>query len=166
MSLFKVIPQRTLSEELFDEFPVWSEYYEWDELEEIEGWGLDREVVLKMLNENSIDNEHCLYTLLEANPFPKRMRIFIGARITTAGGVELKGYVMNEDAYCLCIIHDGAEYFFSCHPTFKGCTLELANKLSMLLNVPASDFFPLHYETDYYARDGSPIAGTFMYGQE
>jgi hypothetical protein len=69
MIKFRVLPQSQLSERDFDEYPVWSEHYDCDEIEDIERWGLDREKVLKLFKENSPGNEHCVYTLLEVNPF-------------------------------------------------------------------------------------------------
>ena len=38
---FRLIPLSQLDEGCFDEWPVWSEFYEPDELEDIESWGID-----------------------------------------------------------------------------------------------------------------------------
>lgn len=116
MTKFRVLRQSLLSESDFDEFPVWSEHYDYDELEDIERWGLDRDEVVRLFRDNSPENEHCVYTLLESNPFPERMRLFIRASIITAAGRRLKGYVMNEDAFCLGIFFNGAELIFSSPP--------------------------------------------------
>lgn len=89
MKKFLVLPASELSERHFDEWPVWSEYYDFDELDDVELWGLDPKEVLKQFQANERGNEHCVYTLLEANPFPDRMRIFI--RAPTANSAAVAG---------------------------------------------------------------------------
>jgi hypothetical protein len=164
MSEFRVLPETQLSERDFDDYPVWSEHYDWDEIEDIERWGLNREHVLRLFRENSPRNEHCFYTLLESNPFPDRMRIFIRARITTADKRSLKGYVMNENAFCLAIFHGGEQFIFSKHPM-----LHIENKKQnkrLLQSIGnAATVFPVKYETDFKDKQGHPIAGEFMYGE-
>ncbi len=164
MKKFEVIPQSQLSEKHFLEYPVWSEHYDWEEIEDIERWGLDRELVLKQFEENSIDNDHCVYTLLEVNPFPERMRIYISASLVCANGIKLTGYVVNESAYCLTVFFQGEEYIFSTHPLLASGNIEHAYELAKALQVAPESIFPIIYTTQYFSRKGEIIKGQFMYG--
>jgi hypothetical protein len=161
--MFQVLPLNQLSEKNFDEYPVWSEHYDWDEIRDIERWGLDQEYVLRLFEENSPDNEHCVYTLLESNPFPDRMRIFIRAAIRAADGRELKGYIMNEDAFCLGIYHHGEEFVFSKHPMLEPENKKDEQQLLRALGGPAT-IFPVKYETEFRQKTGGLITGEFKYG--
>jgi hypothetical protein len=163
MTKFRVLPQSKLSEQDFDDYPVWSEHYDWDEIEDIERWGLDREYVFELFRENSSGDEHCVYTLLESNPFPPRMRIFIRARITATDGRRLKGYIMNEDAFCLAIFYGDQEFIFSRHPMLHSDNKEHDQQLLQSIGNSAT-VFPVKYETDFKDRQGHPITGEFMYG--
>ena len=164
MNKFRVIPQSTLGEEEFDFFPVWSEHYDYEEIEDIVRWGLDKDVVLKMFDENEHGNEHSVYTLLESNPFPERMRIFIKAHLTTTSGVKMKGYIMNENAYCLGVFVNGEKYFFSRHEMLSDLNSESAAKLAQALGLDINKLFPMAYETDFTDKSGNIITGSFNYG--
>lgn len=166
MERFRVIPQSQLSERDFDDFPVWSEHYDYEEIEDIERWGLDRDTVLQLFERNSPGNEHCVYTLLESNPFPERMRIFIRAKLKTASGVHLKGYVMNENAFCLGVFYNDQEFIFSRHPLLENENKNHEAELANSLGGNAGDIFPVTYETEFMAKSGKQIVGTFMYGQK
>ena len=166
MERFKVLPQCRLSESHFDDFPVWSEFYDPEELEDIARWGLDRNQILELIEKNSTGNEHCVYTLLEANPFPERMRIFIRAKLRTKVGVILKGYVMNEGAFCLGVFHNGKEFIFSRHPMLEKENNNHEMELAHSMGVKPGTIFPVHYETEFTSRQGNVIAGEYMYGQK
>lgn len=163
MKEFLVLPESKLDEEAFDRFPVWSEHYDWDEIEEIERWGLNREYVLDLFSKNSPGNEHCVYTMLESNPFPPRMRIFIRAKVRTSGGQQLKGYVMNDNAYVLTVFHREQRFSFSRHPDLWSYNESYRCQLMASLGT-SSDIFPFSYKTEFNDAGGHPIAGTFVYG--
>ena len=161
---FRVIPQSELSEADFDDYPVWSEHYDYDELEEIEAWGLNRQQVLTLFAEKSPENGHCVYTLLQTNPFPERTRIFIRASISCTDGTRFKGYIMNEDAYCLTIFHSGKEFVFSKHPLLARENQRSEHKLLEVAGM-SSGIFPMRYETEFHDKTGRRIAGVFMHSQ-
>ena len=164
MNEFMVLPQSKLDETAFDHYPVWSEHYDYEEIEDIERWGLDVEEVLNKFSENSPGNEHCVYTLLESNPFPERMRIFIKASISTNSGVELVGYVVNENAYCLTVFYGGQEFIFSSHPLLEGENKLSEQGLAKELDCSVSEIFPLQYTTAYTSKRGEKIRGSFWCG--
>lgn len=161
---FRVLPQSELSEQHFEEWPVWSEHYDHDEIEDIVRWGLERGEVLQAFRDNERGNEHCVYTLLEANPFPPRMRIFIKASLKAADGQNLRGYVVNEDAYGLAVFHNGQTFFFNDHPALEDTNRESERKLIDSLGSAAPSLFPMTYRTDFRRTDGEIIAGAFQYG--
>lgn len=163
IAAFHVLLESELNEEAFDRFPVWSEHYDFDEIDDIVGWGLDREQVLGLFDANSPGNEHCVYTLLESNPLPPRMRIFIRATIRTTDGRVLKGSVMNEDAFCLEIFHSGERFMFSRHPMLESENRKQERDLLTALGSGAQ-VFPIWYDTEFNDADGAVIAGSFMYG--
>lgn len=51
---FRVLPESQLSEQDFDDYPVWSEYYDWEEIEDLERWGLNREKVLHLFEKTHL----------------------------------------------------------------------------------------------------------------
>lgn len=164
MIKFRVIPGDELSERHFDEWPVWSEHYDFDEIEDIVRWGLNRQEVLRLFQENKRGDEHCVYTLLESNPFPDRMRIFIKASLEAANGQRFKGYVINEDAFCLSVFHGGEEFFFSSHPMLDSINQEQEQGLLESLGAAGARLFPMKYTTEYRAASGEGISGVFRYG--
>ena len=163
MEQFRVITQSQLSEQEFDDFPVWSEHYDFEEIEDIERWGLDRSTVLSLFERYSPGNEHCVYTLLQSNPFPERMRIFIRAKLQTASGDQLKGYIMNENAFCLGVFHKGMEYIFSRHPQLEDENNKHKVELAKSTGINPDSIFPIHFETEFNTKNGDQIAGVFIY---
>lgn len=163
MNQFRVIQQSQLSELDFDRFPVWSEYYDFEEIEDIERWGLDRNTVLALFETNSPENEHCVYTLLQSNPFPERMRIFIRAKLRAASGAPLKGYIMNENAFCLGVFHYGKEYIFSRHPLLHEENDKHKVELAKAIGTKPDTVFPIRYKTEFNDKNGNRISGIFTY---
>lgn len=161
MKEFLVLPESKPNEDAFDRYPVWSEHYDWDEIEDIERWGLDREYVLDLFSKNSPGNEHYVYTMLESNPFPPRMRIFVRAKVRTSDGRRLKGYVMNDDGYVLTVFHGGKTFPFSRHDLLWSNNESHKHQLMNSLGT-SSDIFPLSYETEFNDAGGNLIADTFV----
>ncbi|WP_017904432.1 hypothetical protein [Pseudomonas asplenii] len=162
IAAFRVLPQSQLDEAAFDYYPVWSEHYDYEEIDDVVRWGLDRDQVLQLFKVNSAGNEHSVYTLLESNPFPPRMRVFVRATIETADGKRLKGYVVNEDAYCLTMFHEGESFHFSTHPLLKDLNQEHERALLASLGTEVQ-VFPVRYRTDFNDAEGQLIAGIFRY---
>ncbi len=74
--------------------PIWSEYYDYTERQEILDWGVSPDVLDRLLAEHHTGNVHAVYTVLKPIPLPDRMRLYIRARFTTADGDEYDGYVV------------------------------------------------------------------------
>jgi hypothetical protein len=158
-------PFRLVSEEDFgpvhlDEYPVWSEFYDHAERNEIVAWGIDAAWLDAELAAYHTGNAHPVYPLWEVNPFPPRMRIFIRAQFKTAAGQELHGYIVNEDAHPAIAIFYGSETFYFNRLLCTDGEQEAAH-LRAALPDSSDPIFPLRYEADFTDTDGEPIAGTF-----
>ena len=144
--MFTLIPQSELSEKHFELYPVWSEHYDYEEIDEIVGWGISRDWLIEEIKEKCTGNEHCVYPVLQTNPLPDRMRIFIKAKFKTPNGINLSGFVVNEDAYCISIFSENEEYLFNNHSLMQDLNQAQENKLEGTLK---TFIFPLEYETDF-----------------
>jgi len=162
MTTFKMIFGNELSEQHFDEYPVWSEFYEYDELEEIVSWGVDCDWLMKEWQEKHSGSEHCVYTVLQTEPLPERMRIYVKADVTTATGIKLKGYVMGEDAFGIGVFVKGQEFFFTRASAFESERDEKERlELQNMISDSKEAIFPLTYKTDFKDCEGKLIAGEF-----
>lgn len=159
-NVFTLVPMSQLSKRHFDLHPIWSEHYDFDEREEIVSWGINRDWLDRELQQVHKGNDHCAYPILRPYPLPNRMRLYIGARVVTAGGTKLDGYVMNDDAFMVTLFAGDGKYTFSRHESLGELN---GHSLRALKAVIGRDdpIFPLHYETDFLGPDDAPITGTF-----
>lgn len=161
---FRLVPESQFSEEHLQKYPVWSELYDWQEREEIIGWGIDAELLDQEIAKNHDGSDHAMYPLLEVNPFPPRVRISVRARFRTAAGQNLRGYVvlkMDADPI-VSVVHEGQEFGFS--RVFPEWATEDRQLLQRLLPDPTDPILPLAYETDFTDEEGNRIQGTFDLG--
>jgi hypothetical protein len=164
-SAFRIVRGSALSKADFDAHPIWSEYYDFEERDEIEEWGVDREWLDTALDGVYADgNDHPCYTILRPYPLPARMRQFLKATFTTPAGRSLNGYVMNEDAYVVSVFVGADEEFgFSRHPHLSDSN---ALDLGGLCAAIGTDdpIFPLRYRTEFLDSEDRLIEGTFSPG--
>jgi hypothetical protein len=149
----------TLSKCHFEQHPIWSEYYDYDEREEIIEWGVDSIWLAAELEHVHNGSDHCAYPILRPYPLPERMRLYIKARITTAENDILDGYVMNEDAYVLVIF--AADHKFCFSRMFSDLNQKELARLKASLSKSMNKIFPVQYETDFLDSKSNLIAGTF-----
>lgn len=155
---FRIVQE--LTEECFDYHPVWSEYYDFDEREEITSWGIDRDWLDAKLQELP-EHPHPCYTVLDTDPLPDRMRLFIKAGFKTPTGNVLTGWVMNENVVVIGIYVAGKEFVFNASPFLARDMQQLAYTLMEALGDTSAPVFPIQYTTDFTSSDGQPICGTF-----
>lgn len=159
--VFKLVPMSELSQAHFDEHPIWSEYYDFDERREIVGWGVDPKWLDAEIDRVHTGNDHCAYPILRPYPLPDRMRLYIKAGITTGGNKRFDGYVMNEDACVLSIFAVGDEYCFSRNGVLGDLNRKELARFKASVPDCGGEIFPAQYETDILDSAGKPIAGTF-----
>jgi hypothetical protein len=147
-----------LSARHFELHPMWSEYYDFDERHEIISWGVDRKWLEAALERVHDGSDHCAYPILRPYPLPARMRLYMKARITTAGGARLDGYIMNEDAFVVTLFAGENEFSFSRH---SGLNAQPIEGLRHALAAPGDPVLPLRYETDFLGQDDRLIQGEF-----
>lgn len=162
---FRLVPENEFSQKHLEEYPVWSEFYDYDEREEIISWGIDPAWLDEELAKHHNGNVHAIYPLLQVNPFPDRMRIYIRARFRTSAGQRLSGYIVNEDACpAVAIFHEGQEFGFN-YLMFDWAQKDI-KALQQLLPDYDDPIFPLEYETDFTDEEGRRIRGEFNFVEE
>ncbi|MES2459640.1 MAG: hypothetical protein V4671_03595 [Armatimonadota bacterium] len=161
---FRLISASEFSYKHLEEYPVWSEFYDYDEREEILGWGIDETWFDQEFTKHHDGSDHAMYPLLEVNPFPTRERIYVSARFHTPAGQSLLGYVILkiDAAPVLYIFHDGQEFGFS--TVFPNQANKDREKLQRLLTDPKDPIFPLMYETEFTDKERRTIEGIFDIG--
>jgi hypothetical protein len=159
---FRLIPKSQFSCKHLEEYPVWAEFYDDWEREEILGWGIDEVWLDQEFDKHHDGSDHAMYPLLDVNPFPTRVRIYVRARFRTPAGQNLLGcLILKRDAppVVIAITYDGQEFSFS------NIIPDWANKnkeaLKRLLPDPEDPVFPIVYETDFTDEAGRTIEGAF-----
>ena len=157
---FMLVPEGELSERHFRMHPVWSELYDAYEFDEIVSWGVDG-AWLRAELERLDGNEHQVYPVLRPDPLPDRMRLFVAARFTTAGGACMEGWVMNDGRMVVSLFAGGEEVEFSRHPLLRDLTGESLRRLQEVAGLGHDPVFPLSYWTDFFDADGKRVEGVF-----
>src|SRR5258707_911352 len=84
----------------FDECPAWSEHYDFEELDTIASWGVDRNATAETFKRLDTGGPHPNYTILDLDKLPhENMRIFLKAEFQHISGFHLDGYIMNANAF-------------------------------------------------------------------
>jgi hypothetical protein len=158
---FYIVPHDELAFDDFERFPVWSEHYDFDEIEEIISWGIDANWLKAQLGKLHDGSAHCYYPILQTTPrLPTRMHMSMKADITTVGGRQFKG-IVPQGMNCLGIYHDGSLY------DFNGVFQEMAeDNVAALQSLQeklgsAEPIFPVRFTTGFFNSEGEPIEGTF-----
>jgi hypothetical protein len=159
--IFTLIPMSALSKSHFEQHPLWSEYYDYEEREEIISWGVDPIWLAAELNSFDKGGEHCVYPILRPYPWPDRMRLYIKARFTTVENEVLDGYIMNDDAYILSIFIADEEFVFSRNMMLIDLNQKELIRLKTLCPQLLGDIFPIQYETEFLKSYGNLITGIF-----
>ena len=157
---FWMISRSALSHEHLEYYPVWSEFYDYEEREEILEWGINAASFDQDFARHHDGSDHAVYTLLQVNPFPPRMRIYIKAKFVTPAGQSLSGYIVNVDADpAAAVFFGGREFIFNTN--LRDLGWQEAKLLREMLVDPSDPLFPLIYRTDFMDEDGKEIQGAF-----
>lgn len=123
--------------------------------------GVDRNWLDQALATTHDGNDHCAYPILKPYPLPERMRLYIQARLTTAGGTKLEGYVMNDNAATLTVFVGDDAWHFARNATFASDNERACATLKQAACSADDPVFPMAYETDFLGDDDRLIQGTF-----
>lgn len=159
--IFTLVLMSQLSKRHFDLHPIWSEYYDFEEREEIVSWGVNREWLEQELENIHTGNDHCAYPILRPYPLPERMRLYIKALFVAANGMRLDGYVMNDDAFVVTLFAEDDDHVFSRHPALADLNAVELGILRKAIGLSDDAIFPLKYETDFFGSNDALIAGIF-----
>ena len=158
---FRIKPgEEDLERDDFEYWPVWSEHYDYEEIEGIEKWGVDKQWALDKFKEFDTGGSHPHYTVLDLNNLPlDNIRIYIKAKFNLPNGQELNGYIMNLAELCIGIFGGDKDYLFSNHEMLSDEMTVLHEQAAKEFNV--NSLFPLKFETEFRDSDGKPIMGIY-----
>jgi len=144
----------------FEYWPAWSEHYDYEEIDDIERWGINREYALDKFREYDTGGAHPHYTILDLDHLPlDNMRIFLKASFIHSEGKIFPGYIMNQGDLYITIFGKKEEYSFSNHSMLSIEMKELAEKAANDLGV--TSLFPIEFKTDFKNEEGQYIAGSY-----
>ena len=151
--------ERRLNAALFEEHPVWSEYYDYDELDELRSWRVDETHLSTLLRIAAEGSDHPYYPVIELDPLPLRMRIYIACLFRTPTGKELKGFIINPDPLAVGIFAQGdIEIFNSTLPDFAR---ESERRVIKACGLDNDTIFPLTYKAVHVGEHGRAIEGVY-----
>lgn len=143
----------------FARHPIWSEYYEHPERDEIIQWGVDPVKLDGLLKLYHDGNTHAVYTVLRPYPLPDRMYIYIKARFQSVDGDTFDGYVMNDDVSFFALFVRNDEFTFTRGSALSDLNTKEQQRLRETLAKPNLKLFPLEYQTDFLDEADQPICG-------
>ena len=105
----------------FEEVPAWSEHYDYEDVDLIASWGIDRNWVLRQFTEMDTGGAHPHFTILDLDRLPHdNMRIFLKAEFSHRSGKKILGFIMNANAYCINLFLQPGDVMFSPTPCAQG----------------------------------------------
>src|SRR3954465_8496704 len=122
---FRIKPgDEPLTKADFEEVPAWSEHYDFEELDLIASWGVDRSWLAEQFKTMETGGSHPNYTILDLDRLPhQNMRIFLQAEFEHRNGRKIDGYIMNADAFCIGLFLRTSDCTFSRHPLLRSMML-------------------------------------------
>jgi hypothetical protein len=160
--MFALLPIRELSPKHFAEHPVWADYEEPGNIDQIVGWGVPRADVVRELERVSYSDAF-MFPVLRTRPLPSFRFLYLSAALTAADGTQFSGYVLGAHPYCVAVFHGDESFMFNLNlPDMAENQLSRLRHLSGLRLAP---FFPLHYSTQFHRGDGEPVVGVFDYNR-
>jgi hypothetical protein len=101
--MFELVPESKFGEPHIVAHPVWARFYDPDEIDEIVGWGIDRDTLIRRLNEKHDGSDHAMYPVLQTDPLPESLDLYIQADFVTPDGKQLAGYLSGIEAHVVTI---------------------------------------------------------------
>ena len=163
---FEIVESEKLTVEKFREYPIWSEYYDFNELDEIEDWGFNRDAILQELKIKEIESQHPYYTVPISDFPPERMRYFTKAKFKTINGLELDGAIMNEGNGVIAIFLNNEYISISNHPSLQDWRIKSLKKISSHYNISLSELNQLDFETEIPKDVEKRMKGKFFMNGE
>ncbi len=145
----------------FESWPAWSEHYDFEEIDDIQSWGIDREWALSKFREYDTGGSHPHYTILDLENLQlNNMRIYLKATFHHYSGTVLTGYIMNLGEMCISLFSQKTEYLFTNHPMFAKDMEAQAKDAEIEYSL--SKLFPLPFSTEFKDHSGEQIRGIYQ----
>ena len=143
----------------FNEHKVWSEYYDFEELEELRSWGIAEHYINDLLSIAKEGGSHPYYPVPRSVLLPDRMRIYILSKFITPNGDELRGIIINPNPFVFGIFCGDEIVNFNLN--LKDFWSKSEEKVRSAYNTGQSPIFPLQYSTMKLNSEGNQIMGVF-----
>jgi hypothetical protein len=157
---FRIVSAKDFIPEVFAYHPLWSEFYDFDELDDIERWGLNRQTTFEELKSKTIEQQHPFYTLPLSEFPPLRMRYFCLANILTKSGRLLQGSIMNDGELIIEVFLDSnLGIILSRHPFFENETRNSLMSLARSLQITPEELSTISYKTVLTDHNGNHTEG-------
>lgn len=158
--MFTVVRESQFGKWIFDLYPVWARYSDWDEIDMIVTWGIDRDEVVRLLQENSDGNDHGLYPVLRTDPLPEHDNLLIRADFVTPEGLNLVGCLSGPEALAINLFYGDSFFPFLSNWLNEWNALSL-ERLRTAIGKPNAVIFPCSYQTGFRTAGGDLVRGVF-----
>ncbi|EMJ67204.1 hypothetical protein [Leptospira sp. P2653] len=146
--MIEVISEEAFGHAALARHPVWSEYYDFEKIEEVAGWGVNREWLASELAFKGNGSKHPYYSIpIEKLPVT-RMRIYFAASFVTKGGAQLKGWILQNGFVIGIHLSPDENAVFSRHPQLEKFNDKELGKLVSFLKINPEEVFPLSIVLD------------------
>jgi hypothetical protein len=163
---FRIIKADEFNAERFKEYPLWSEYYDFDELNEIEEWGYNKESILQELKTKEIENQHPYYTApIESFPL-ERMRYFTRSKFRTINNIELDGAIMNTGELVIMLFLGNDYEILNRNPLLHSELKESVIKIANYYKIQPEELSDLTFETIIPKESKNRIKGIWKIENE
>ena len=157
MEKFRIV--RELKPSDFQYHKVWSEYYDFEELEELKSWGVDKHNIEELLEIAKEGSSHPYYTVPKTEALPDRMRLFVSCKFISATGREFTGFIINPDQSIIGIFCNNEIEVFN--PNLMDFWQKSEQVVRSIHGLGDEPIFPLSFSTKYLDSEGKIVKGTF-----
>jgi hypothetical protein len=158
--MFTVVRESRFGPWIFERHPVWARYSDWDEIDTIVTWGIDRDEVVRLLQENSDGNDHGLYPVLQTDPLPDHLDLQIRAEFETPEGMKFMGCLSGPEGLAIDLFYGDSFFPFLSNGLNDLNELTL-DRLRTAIGKPNAVVFPCIYQTGFRTVDGDQVEGAF-----
>lgn len=157
MESFRIV--RELKPADFKDSEVWSEYYDFEELEELKSWGVEDQYINQLLEIAKEGASHPYYTVPKTEALPDRMQIFVSCKFTSNTGREFEGVIINPDPFVIGIFCNDEIQMFN--PNLMDFWKKSEEIVRSTHDVGDEPIFPLRFSTSYKDSEGNTVKGTY-----
>lgn len=144
---FQIINYQEFNITSFCEYPIWSEYYDYTELNQLVEWGFDKNLVFQQLQQKQINNNHPFYTV-PISSFPlNRMRYFTKSTFRTRENYKLNGAIMNNGEMVILLFLDNEIEFLNNNHILRKQMNESLTSIANHFQLDVNELLELKFET-------------------